>query len=145
MNEQPPIPNNTEIDQALKEFEAKNNEGQTIPSNQVQGIITPQNTQAPHKEVEGVSFDTDKEVEKYTAIKFYKETVEPKMVKAVIKYSGGTVKNQRQAEWILLGFVAVAIGISLFLVFRGSASGLKSPTLDIIKRPPPAEGLMPSQ
>jgi hypothetical protein len=115
MTEEIKTPNNTEIDQALKEFEAKNNEGQTAPVNQVEGIITPQNTQAPIKQEEGVSFDTDKEVEKYTAIKFYKETVEPKMVKAVIKYSGGTVKNQRQAEWILLGFVVVAIGISLYL------------------------------
>jgi len=47
------------------------------------------------------------------------------MVKAVIKYSGGAVKNQRQAEWILLGFVVVAIGISIYLFF-GTISGNSS-------------------
>ena len=107
-------PNNTEIDQALKEFEVKSSQGQATPENHIQNVMTPQ---ASTHEVEGVTFDTDKEVEQYTAIKFYKETVEPKMVKAVIKYSGGTVKNQRQAEWILLGLVILMIGISLYLVF----------------------------
>jgi hypothetical protein len=113
MPPQPNIPNNTEIDQALKEFETKFNQ-----EHPVQATITPQSSTTPSHEVEGISFDTDKEVESYSAVKFYKETVEPKMVKAVIKLSGGTVKNQRQAEWILLGFVVMAIGISLFLVFK---------------------------
>jgi len=108
---------NTEIDQALKEFEAKSNQRQVTPENNIKDVITPQTPQAPTHEVEGVSFDTDTEVQSYNAIKFYKETVEPKIVKAVIKYSGRTVKNQRQAEWLLLGFVVVSIGISIYLFF----------------------------
>jgi hypothetical protein len=100
MSEQPIIQNNAEIDEALKEFEAKAPEAlKTSP--------------IPQREVEGVKFETDT----YKAVKFYNETAVPKIVKAVIKYSGGTVKNQRQAEWILFGFVVVAIGISLYLVF----------------------------
>jgi hypothetical protein len=112
MGEEPNIPNNTEIDKALKEFEAKSNQEKAV-----QDTITPQSPKTLNYEEEGVSFDTDKEVEKYTAIKFYKETAEPKMVKAVMKYSKGVVKDQRQAEWILLGFVVVAIGTSLYLFF----------------------------
>ena len=112
MSPQTDTPNNAEINQALNEFEAK--AGGEHP---IQKIITPQTNQLSTKQEEGVSFDTDKEVEKYTAIKFYKETAEPKMVKAVMKYSKGVVKDQRQAEWILLGFVVVAIGTSLYLFF----------------------------
>jgi hypothetical protein len=41
----------------------------------------------------------------------------PKIVELVIKYSGGTIKGQRQAEYILLGFVVLAIITSLFLFF----------------------------
>jgi len=121
--------NNQEIDQALKAFE-KDNPNQTHP---ITGVITPQTTESPTKQVEGVSFDTDKDVETYRAIRFYKETVEPKMVKAVIKYSGGSVKNQRQAEWVLLLFVFVAIGISLYLVFG------------VVNHPTPKYSLPPGQ
>ena len=113
MPPQPNTPNNTEIDQALKEFEAKSN--QENPN--IQNVITPQSPKTPNHEDEGISFDTDKEVQSYGAIKYYKETAEPKMVKAVIKISGGSVKNQKQAEWILLGFVVVAVGISIYLIF----------------------------
>ena len=117
MPPQPNIPNNSEIDKALKEFEAKSNQEQATPENHIQAVITPQTPQTSSHETEGVSFDTDKEVESYRAVKFYKETAEPKMVKAVIKISGGSVKNQRQAEWILLGVVVVVVGISLYLFF----------------------------
>jgi hypothetical protein len=117
MEEQPNIPNNAEIDSALKEFEAKSNQEHPI-----QGTITPQQNLETHsEEVEGVKFETEG-VESYSAIKFYKETIEPKMVKAVIKYSGGAVKNQKQAEWFLFGFVVVAIGISIYLLLSGTNS-----------------------
>jgi hypothetical protein len=78
----------------------------------------PEGTSAtPKKEAEGVKFD----IPSYGAVKYYNETATPKMVKLVIKISGGAIKEQKQAEYILLGFVVVAIGISLFLVFgKGS-------------------------
>ena len=107
----PPTPNNIEIDNALKAFENTEGKEHTIP-----GVITPQATNI-NNNVEGVNFDTSS----YGAVKYYKETVTPKMVKAVIKYSGGAIKSQKQAEYILLAFVIFAIGISLFLVFgRGN-------------------------
>ena len=39
----------------------------------------------------------------------------PKMVRLVIKYSGGIIKEQQHAEYFLLGLVAIMIGISIFL------------------------------
>ena len=45
----------------------------------------------------------------------------PKLTALVIKYSGGSIKDRRQAEYILLGFVIVAIIISLFLFFSGDS------------------------
>lgn len=50
------------------------------------------------------------------------ETPTPKIVQWVIKYSGGLIKDERQANYILIGFVAVAIIVSLFL-FLGGGSG----------------------
>ena len=115
----PPTPNNNaEIDQALKEFESKSNQPQSAPttSHPINAVITPQTSPLNQgREVEGVKFETDTET--YRAIKFYRETVEPKMVKAVIKFSGGAVKDQRQAEWVLLGVVIVFMGMSIYLFF----------------------------
>ena len=104
------LPNNSEIDQALKEFEAESQTGQTPKA--TEALKTPP---IPQNEVEGVKF----EVPSYGAVKYYQETETPKMVKVVMKLSGGAVKNQKQAEWILFGFVIVAIGVSLYLVFGG--------------------------
>ena len=111
MNEETNISNNSEIDKALKEFEAKNPE-------QAQKV-----SEIPKNKVEGIQF----EIPSYGAVKYYQETDTPKMVKLVIKLSGGAIKEQKQAEYILLGFVVVAIGISLFLVFGG---GHTQPKID---------------
>ena len=78
------IPNNSEIDAALKEFEAKQNAEQ-----KQKAPATSQNSDLP------------------------------KMVQLVIKSSGGAIQERKQAEWILLCFVILAIIISLFLVFGG--------------------------
>jgi len=43
----------------------------------------------------------------------------PKIIQWVIKYSGGLVKDERQASYVLIGFVAVAVVIVLFLIFGG--------------------------
>ncbi len=45
------------------------------------------------------------------------QTPTPKIVQWVIKYSGGYVKDEQQANYVLIGFVAIAIIISLFLFF----------------------------
>ncbi|MFC1612876.1 hypothetical protein ACFL23_00940 [Patescibacteria group bacterium] len=41
----------------------------------------------------------------------------PKIVRWTVKYSGGLIKNENQANYVLLVFVVVSIIFSLFLVF----------------------------
>lgn len=108
MNEETNIPNNSEIDKALKEFEAKSQTEQIQKAPEI-----------PKNKVEGIQF----EIPSYGALKYYNETDTPKMVKLVMKWSG--FKEQKQAEYVLLGFVVVAIGISLFLFF-GGGSGIST-------------------
>ena len=43
------------------------------------------------------------------------QTTTPKITEWVMKHSGGTIKNEKQANYVLIGFVVVAIVISLFL------------------------------
>ncbi len=47
------------------------------------------------------------------------QTPTPKIVQWVIKYSSGYIKDEKQASYVLIGFVAVAIIVSLFLFFGG--------------------------
>ncbi|MEX0931065.1 MAG: hypothetical protein WDZ68_02095, partial [Candidatus Paceibacterota bacterium] len=43
----------------------------------------------------------------------------PKVVRWVITYSAGYIKDEKQASYAILGFVALAIIVSLFLFFGG--------------------------
>ena len=62
---------------------------------------------------------TDVKFEEYRVERpYYRGT--PKIIQWVIKYSGGLVKDEKQASYVLIGFVAVAIVIALFLIFSGS-------------------------
>ena len=120
MDEEPKIKGNEELNQALKEFEAKSGEGQAV--NRAEVVQAPE---VKRDEVEGVKFETDNS---YKALKFYNEPDAPKIVKLAMKWSGGLIKEQKQAEYVLFGFVVVAIAISLFLFFGGgspSAEDLK--------------------
>jgi len=64
------------------------------------------------------SLDLEKE-EDYLNAPFVPRT--PKTVQWIIKYSGGLVKDEKQATGVVLGFFILATIISLFLVFgRGS-------------------------
>lgn len=66
-----------------------------------------------------------------TGVKFQDEEWRPtqtfspgtsKVIQWVIKYSGGLVKDEKQASYVLIGFVVVAIVIVLFLLFGGGGS-----------------------
>lgn len=50
------------------------------------------------------------------------QTPTPKITELVIKYSGGYIQGEKQASYMLIGFVAVAIAVSLFLIFSGKDS-----------------------
>jgi len=43
----------------------------------------------------------------------------PKVIRWVMRYSGGRVKDRKKAEYILVGFVVIAFIVSLFLFFGG--------------------------
>ncbi|MFH1780389.1 MAG: hypothetical protein ABH841_00025 [Candidatus Nealsonbacteria bacterium] len=43
----------------------------------------------------------------------------PQIIKWTIKYSGGLVKNEKQASYVVFGFAILVIIISLCLVFSG--------------------------
>jgi len=53
------------------------------------------------------------------------QTPTPNILQWVIKYSGGVVKDEKQASYVLIGFVVVAIVVSLFLFFGGRESKAK--------------------
>ncbi len=111
MDEQGKNPNN-EIGEALKEFEAKSE-----PS------LAPAATTTPKHEVEGISFDTPG----YGALKFYHEKDTPKMIQFVLKHSGGAIKDEGQAEYVLLGFVAILVAASLYLLYGSVIQGGPQP------------------
>jgi len=59
------------------------------------------------------------------------QTPTPKIVQWVIKYSGGYVKDEQQANYVLIGFVVVAIIVSLFFIFgRGLGTSTDQTTID---------------
>ncbi len=86
------IPNSSEIDKALKEFEAKSG-GSSV------------SVELPKVEQASQGYDSDV----------------PAMVRLVMKWSGGTV-NEKQAQYVLLGIVALMLGVSFYLFFGGSSS-----------------------
>ena len=64
---------------------------------------------------------------------FYPGT--PKMIRWVIKYSVGLIKDEKQASYVLIGFVAVAIIVSLFLVFSGGNKNTEAIPEPFINKP----------
>jgi hypothetical protein len=53
----------------------------------------------------------------WRAIKYYRESATPKAVKWVMKLSGGLIKSERQAGWVIIGLAIIAIIVSAFLFF----------------------------
>jgi len=68
----------------------------------------------------GVKFQNEK---KQPARVFLPGT--PKIIRWVIKYSGGLIKNERQANYVLIGFVVIAIVAALLLLSGGKEKPIK--------------------
>lgn len=62
------------------------------------------------------------------------QTPTPKIVEMVIKYSGGYIKDEKQASYFLICFVTVVIVISLFMFFSGGSKS-KPPVPSITGAP----------
>ncbi len=62
----------------------------------------------------------------------------PKMVQLIMKWSGGAIKDQKTAEYILLGFALLVFAFSLFLFFggKGGSVAVDSPGLETFKNAP---------
>jgi len=142
MPPQPNIPNNAEIDEALKEFEAKSKDTQPAHLTEesrpkIQNVITPQKSANITQDTEGVYFGEDNSY-KEKALKLYQEANTSKLVKVVMKSSGGSIKSQKQAEWILFIFVLVALGISFYLFFGFKTRSTNLSAQDSFLVPKPA-------
>jgi len=59
-----------------------------------------------------------------------------KLASFIVKYSGGLIKDETQAAYVIIGFVVVAIIISLFLIFGGGKSEIKAPPGQKVIYPP---------
>lgn len=68
------------------------------------------------------------------------QTPTPKIIELVIKYSGGYIKDEKQASYFLIGFVAIAIIISLFLFF--SAGGVSDTDIELQKQYPTGSSVL---
>ena len=44
----------------------------------------------------------------------------PKIIQWVIRYSGGLIKGEKQAFVVLIGFIILAVTLSLILIFSGN-------------------------
>ena len=118
MNEGTNIPNNLEIDKALKEFEAKVDAENTQKNPEASKV-----SEVSKNEVEGIQF----EVPSYGAVKYYNETDTPKMVKLTMKCFG--LKEQKHAEYVLLGLIILMFAVSFYLFFGGGSSREKIPSI----------------
>jgi len=53
----------------------------------------------------------------------YVSPTAPKIIRWLIKYSGGLIRNEKQAAYVIFGFIVFVVIISLFLIFgRGGES-----------------------
>ena len=65
------------------------------------------------------------------------ETPPSKLAQWLIKFSGGYIKDERQANYILVIFVALAFALSGFWLLKESDSRLNNPGLETFKNAPP--------
>ena len=61
-----------------------------------------------------------------------------KLIKWTIQFSGGLIKNKRQATFLILIFVALAVLFSLFLIFNNRV-------FNIGEKPPTDQPVRPAQ
>ena len=70
-----------------------------------------QNNEPPKIVFEGEQYQTPRSFQAPT----------PKIVQWVIKYSGGYIKDEKQANYFWIGFVALAIVVVIIFLFSGGS------------------------
>jgi len=63
----------------------------------------------------------------WKAMKYYREPTTPKIVDWVMKYSGGYVKDERYATYVIFGFVILVVIIVFLLIFNQEGTAYKPP------------------
>ncbi|MEI7709221.1 MAG: hypothetical protein WCI76_00735 [bacterium] len=53
----------------------------------------------------------------------------PKMARLVIKYSGGAIKDEQTAEYVLLAFILFAVVLSLYFLYLSFGGGRPEPKM----------------
>ncbi len=56
------------------------------------------------------------------------QTPTPKITEWVMKHSGGMIKDEKQTNYLLTGFVVVVIVISLFLLIKNGTADIPEDT-----------------
>ncbi len=51
------------------------------------------------------------------------QTPTPKIVQWVIRYSGGYIKDEKQAQYVLFGVVAVVVVMSIYIAIPSASKG----------------------
>lgn len=110
-------PTSAEIDKALKEFEMQKSGISQTSQDPTSPVITPKDIPKGLDDL-GIHFEEDKwrQATPSSALKT------PKMIQLIMKYSGGAVKDEKQASYVLFCIVIINISIAAFLVFGGSFS-----------------------
>ena len=101
MDENLNLSGNAEIQKALKELESEQG-----------GVETPQ-----------VSETVD--VLKSQRIQVSQDSDTPKMIGLVMKYSGGLIKEEKQARYVLLGLVVLMLSLSAYFFFGSGPEKVK--------------------
>lgn len=101
---------NSEIEQALREFEEKSQAEQT-PKNTFGGATS---YEVPKEGNNGIRFETDN----YRAeLQNNRIDTSPRMVRFIMKLSGGMIKKQKTAEYVLFVLSMLMFGASLYFFF----------------------------
>ena len=70
---------------------------------------------------------------------------QPKIIQWIIKYSGGLIKNPKQANYVLLGLIVLIVIISLFLIFGGGGRIEREEIFTPLAEAPVEEVIPPAQ
>ena len=76
-----------------------------------------------NKMEDGITFDEDRKPQRAERVK------PPKLTQMIIDYSGGYIQNQKQANYVLMGFIVAMVVLSFFL-FSGSGADIPRAALE---------------
>jgi len=108
-NNEEKIRGKIDLNQALREFEEKSTLEQAPDAS-----LNSKTSEISGDEESNIKF----EIDNLKSAKLDTRDV-PRMVGWVMKFSGGAIKKQKTAEYVLLGFAIAIFALSLFFFFKG--------------------------